>query len=74
MALVEELVAAVIAEAEATRIATSPATHVAAMTPAKGSRRSVVKRLPKLATAMASPPTPRDFAICSFLRNLNLSG
>jgi hypothetical protein len=74
MALVEELVEAAIVEAEATRIATSPTTHVAATTPATRSRRSVANRLLKQATATASPPTPRDFVICSFLRNFNLSG
>jgi hypothetical protein len=72
MALAEELVAAAITEVEATRIATSPATHVVAMTPATGSRRSVAKRL--LKQAAVSRPVPSDFAICCFLRNLNPSG
>jgi hypothetical protein len=56
MALAEELVAAPIAEAEATRIAMSPATRVAAMTLATRSRRSIVKRLSKLETARTSSP------------------
>jgi hypothetical protein len=72
--LVEELVAAAIVEAEDTRIATSPATHMAATMPATRSRRSIAKRLSKQVTVTASPSTPGDFAICSYLRNLNLSG
>jgi hypothetical protein len=45
--LAEELVVVAIMEAEATRIATSPATHVAATTPATGLRRSIARRLLK---------------------------
>jgi hypothetical protein len=50
MALAEELVAVAIAGAEATRTATSPATHMAATMPATGLRRFVAKRLLKQAT------------------------
>jgi hypothetical protein len=53
-AWVEELVAVVIAEAEATRTATSPATHVAATMPATELRRFVAKRLLKQTTATTS--------------------
>jgi hypothetical protein len=74
MARAEELVETAIGEAEATRIATSPATHVAATTPATGLMRSVAKRLLKQATATVSPPTLHNFATCSFLRSSNLSG
>jgi hypothetical protein len=73
-ALIEDLVTVVIAKAEATRTTTSPATHVANTMPATRLRRSVAKRLPKQETTSASPPTPRDFAIWSSLRNSNLSG
>jgi hypothetical protein len=52
MALAEELVAAAIVEVEATRRATSPATHVAAMVPAKELRKFVTKRLMKQTSAM----------------------
>jgi hypothetical protein len=65
-ALAEEMVAVVITGAEATRTATSPATHVAATMPVTGSRKFVAKRLLKQATATASPPTPLDFAMYSF--------
>jgi hypothetical protein len=71
--LAEELAAATIAGAEATRTATPPATHVAATMPATGLRRFVAKMLLKQATATASPPTPLDFAIYSSLRNSSLS-
>jgi hypothetical protein len=70
----EELVVATIVEAEATRTATPPATHVAAMTLTIGSTRSATKRLLKQATTTAFPPILQDFATCSFLRNSNLSG
>jgi hypothetical protein len=41
--------------------------HTTAMTPATGSMRSAMpRRLLKLATATASPPTRHDFAIFSF--------
>jgi hypothetical protein len=48
--LVEELAVAATAEAEAMRIATSPATHVAATTPVTQLRRFVAKRLLKQTT------------------------
>jgi hypothetical protein len=73
-ARVEELVAAAIVEAEATRAAMSPATHVAAMMPATKLRRFVAKRLLKQTTTMTSPPFPLDFVTCSFRRNSSLSG
>jgi hypothetical protein len=62
MVLAGEQVAAVIAEADATQIATSPASHTTATTPATELKRFVAKRLPKQATAEASPPSPLDFA------------
>jgi hypothetical protein len=65
MAVAKKLVAEVIVEAEATRIATLPTTHVASMTPATGSMRSAMT---------ASPPTLHDFATYLFPRNSNLSG
>jgi hypothetical protein len=74
MVLVEEPVAVVIAGAEATRTATSPATHVAAMMPATGLMKFVTKRLQKQATTTASPPTLLGFVIYSSLRNSSLSG
>jgi hypothetical protein len=67
-------VAVAIAKAEATRTTTSQATHVAAMMPATELRKLVAKRLMKQMTAMTSPPTPLDFAICSSRRNSSLSG
>jgi hypothetical protein len=54
MALAEELAAAAIAWAEATRTATSLATHVASKMPGTGLRRFISKRLLKQATATAS--------------------
>jgi hypothetical protein len=75
MAPAEEAVVVVIVEAEATRIAMPPATNVVVMTPATGSTRyAPLRRLPMLATAMASPPTPHDFALCFFPRSSSLSG
>jgi hypothetical protein len=73
MALAEELVAAVIAEVEATQTAMSPATHVAATMPATELRRFVAKRLLKQTTVMASPPSLLDFAIYSSSRSSSLS-
>jgi hypothetical protein len=74
MALVEELVAAAITEAEATRTATSPATHVAATMPGTELKRFAAKRLPKQMTATASPPSLLDFATYFSWRNLSLLG
>jgi hypothetical protein len=53
--LAEELVAAAIAEAEATRTATPLATHVAATMPATELKRFVTKSLLKQMTMMTSP-------------------
>jgi hypothetical protein len=52
-ALAEELAVAAIMEAEATRIATPPATHMAATMPATELTRFVAKRLLKQTTAAA---------------------
>jgi nitrate reductase gamma subunit len=70
----EELVAAAITEAEATRTAMSPAVHVTTTTLAIGLMRSIKKRPLNQATSTASPPTPQDFTTYFFLRNSNLSG
>jgi hypothetical protein len=74
MALAEELVTVAIVEAEATRTATPPATHVVAMMPTTELRKFVAIRLPQQTTATTSPPTPLDFATCYPRRNLSLSG
>jgi hypothetical protein len=73
-ALAEEMVAATIMEAEATRTATSPATHVAATMPATKLKIFVAKRLLKQMTATASPPSLLDFATYFSRRNSSLSG
>jgi acyl-coenzyme A synthetase/AMP-(fatty) acid ligase len=70
--LAEELVAATIAEAEATRIATSPTNHVAATMPATELKRFVAKRHLKQITATTSPLSPLDFATYFFLKNSSL--
>jgi hypothetical protein len=70
--LAEEPVAAVIVEDEATRTATSPATHVVAMMPAIELKRFVAKRLMKQMTTTASPSSPLDFATCFSRRNSSL--
>jgi hypothetical protein len=67
-------VVAAIMEAEATRIATSQATHVAATTPAIEFKKFIAKRLLKQMTATASPPSPLDFATCFSQRYSSLSG
>jgi hypothetical protein len=67
--LAKELVVVAIAEAEATRTATPPTTHVVAMMPATKLKRFVAKRLLKQMTATASPPSPLDFATCFSRRN-----
>jgi hypothetical protein len=72
--LAGKLVAAAITEAEATRTATSPASHVAATMLATESKRFVAKRPLRQATATASPPSPLDFATCFSQKNSNLSG
>jgi hypothetical protein len=75
MVLAEELAAAaVIAEAEATRTAMSPAIHVAATIPATKSRRFVANWPLKKMAVMASPPSPLDFTTCSSRKNSSLSG
>jgi hypothetical protein len=63
-ALAEELVAAAIAEAEATRIATSRATHVEATIPATELKRFIAKRLLKQTIVTASLPSALDFVTC----------
>jgi hypothetical protein len=62
--LVGGLVATVIAEAEATQTATSLASHTVATMPAIELKRFVAKRLLRQVIAMASPPSPLDFATC----------
>jgi hypothetical protein len=57
------------AVAKATRIATSPAPHVAASTPARKSKNYGARRLPRQATTTASLPSLRDFATYSSQRN-----
>jgi hypothetical protein len=64
MALAEELVAAAITEADDTRTATSPATHVVATMPATALKRFIAKRLLKQMIATASPPSLLDIATC----------
>jgi hypothetical protein len=73
-ALAEEQVVVAIAEAEATRTATSPAIHVAATMPATELKRFITKRLLKQMTATASPPFPLDFVTYYSRRNSSLSG
>jgi hypothetical protein len=72
MALEEELVAAAIAKAKATRTATPLATHVAATMPATGLRKFVATWLPQQTTATASLPSLLDFVACSSRRNSSL--
>jgi hypothetical protein len=68
----EELGAVATAAAEATRIATSPAPHVAASMPARKSKNYGARTLPRQATTTASLPSLRDFAIYSSWRNSSL--
>jgi hypothetical protein len=72
--LVGKLEVAAITEAEATRTATSPASHVVATMLAIELKRFIAKRLLRQATVTASPPSPLDFATCFSQRNSNLSG
>jgi hypothetical protein len=65
MGLTGELGAVVTAEAEATRIATSPVPHVAASTPARKSKNYGARRPPRQATTMTPPPSLRDFTTYS---------
>jgi hypothetical protein len=61
-----------IAAAEATRTATSPELHRAALTPARRLKNCGTRRLPRQATTTASPPSLRDFATSSSQRNSSL--
>jgi microcompartment protein CcmL/EutN len=65
MGLTGELGAVAIAAAEATRIATSLAPHVAASTLARKSKNYDARRPPRQATTTASLPSLRDFATYS---------
>jgi hypothetical protein len=60
------------AAAEATRAATSPAPHVAALTPARKSKNYDARMPPRQATTTASPPSLRDFATYFSRRNSSL--
>jgi hypothetical protein len=72
MGLTRELGAVATAAAEATRIVTSPAPHVAASTPARKSKNYGARRPQRQATTTASPPSLRDFTTYSFQRNSSL--
>jgi hypothetical protein len=72
--LEEEPVAEVIAEAEATQTATSPAPRAAATMPTTELKKYDATSPPRQATTTASPPSPLDFAIYSSQRNSNLWG
>jgi hypothetical protein len=58
--------------AEATRTATPPALHAAALTPTKKSKNYDARSPPRQATTMASPPSQPGFAIYFSRRNSNL--
>jgi hypothetical protein len=60
--------------AEATRTTMSPATHMAATMPATELKRFIAERLLKQVTAMASPPSPLDFATYFSQRNSSFLG
>jgi hypothetical protein len=62
------------AAAEATRIITPPALHVAVLTPAKKSKNYDAKSPPRQATTMAYPLSLHGFAIYFSRRNSNLWG
>jgi hypothetical protein len=72
--LAGELVTAVIAEAEATRTATSPASHTEATMLTIELMRFIAKSLLKQVIATASLPSLLDFATYFSLRNSSLSG
>jgi hypothetical protein len=72
MGLTGELGEVATVVAEATRIATSPAPHVAASTPARKSKNYGARRPPQKATTTASPPSLRDFATYFSRRNSSL--
>jgi hypothetical protein len=57
---------------EATRTATPPALHVAALTPAKKSKNYDARSPPRQATTTASPPSLHGFVIYFSRRNSNL--
>jgi hypothetical protein len=61
-----------IAKAEATQTATSPAPHAAATMLAAESKKFDATTPPRQATTMASPPSLLDFAIYSSQRNSSL--
>jgi hypothetical protein len=65
MGPIGELGAMATAAAEATRIVTSPAPHVAASMPARKLKNYGTRRLPRQATTTASLPSLRDFATYS---------
>jgi hypothetical protein len=72
--LSEELVAEVIAKAEATQIATSLAPHAAVTMLATELKKFDARSPPRQAKMTASPPSLLGFAICSSQRNSNLWG
>jgi hypothetical protein len=59
---------------EARRIAMPPALHAAALMPTRKSKNYDARSPPRQATTVASPPSPRGFAIYFFRRNSNLWG
>jgi hypothetical protein len=59
---------------EARRIAMPPALHAAALMPTRKSKNYDARSPPRQATTMASPPSPRGFAIYFSRRNSNLWG
>jgi hypothetical protein len=69
-----EPVAGPIAATEATRTATSPEPHMAAMMPARKLKNCDVRSPPRQATTTASLPSLLGFAIYSSQRNSNLWG
>jgi hypothetical protein len=72
MGLTGELGAGATVAAEATWIATSPAPHVAASTPARKLKNYDARRPIWQATTTASPPSLRDIATYSYQRNSSL--
>jgi hypothetical protein len=72
MGLTGELGAVATAVAEATRIVTSLAPHMAASTPARKPKNYSERRPPQQETTMASLPSLRDFATFSSQRNSSL--
>jgi hypothetical protein len=74
MGLAGEPGAEATAAAEATGTATPPALHAVALTSAKKLKNYGARSPPRQATTMASPPSPRGFAIYFSQRNSNLWG